>query len=255
MVQYTNFYENLTEAERRLKDTVVLYDGHPYYVLCITDHKGDGVFRVYLDKLGSDRAPAICRYDHIPNNWHDEPNMSRGKKMDIFIEDNPDSGILRKKMNSPLFNRFRPFPLGMMNRGIHAAYCERRPTRPFSSQGLSGGAIDGHHVVLRSSNEALSGISIDIFNPGFADMVLGNYPSLDECIDNLNNPEIENESVAFHRYFALIRGPIGVLFLVYKQDIIGYLPDGTKSNVFLGKRFIYTREVVGDLGLFGNIKY
>ena len=54
MASYLNFYETVTEANMRLRQTVVLYDNEPYHVLAISDHisKGEealkGEFRIYL---------------------------------------------------------------------------------------------------------------------------------------------------------------------------------------------------------------
>ena len=49
--KYPNFYENLSEANKRLHGTVVLYDGHPYYILAISNHFTDGIMRVYMEPL------------------------------------------------------------------------------------------------------------------------------------------------------------------------------------------------------------
>jgi hypothetical protein len=48
MQEHVNFYENIKEARMRLKGTIVLYEGIPYRVLAIADHKGP-VFRIYLN--------------------------------------------------------------------------------------------------------------------------------------------------------------------------------------------------------------
>jgi hypothetical protein len=46
------------------------------------------------------------------------------------MAEHPAAGILRKQMNSPLFNKFRPYPLGMCNtKGQRAYYLERQPNR------------------------------------------------------------------------------------------------------------------------------
>ena len=52
MEKNVNFYENLEEAQRRLRGTVVMYDGIPHYVLAITDHQSGGIFRVYMQDTG-----------------------------------------------------------------------------------------------------------------------------------------------------------------------------------------------------------
>src|SRR3546814_12211748 len=115
----------------RLVNTVVMYDNRPYYVLCSTDHKKDGIFRMYLDELYTERGAAISRIPGIPYEYNDgtPQHIERGKRMDNFLKDNPDCGIIRKNMDSPLFNRFRPFPLGMCNLNGETYFLCRSPTR------------------------------------------------------------------------------------------------------------------------------
>lgn len=252
MAAYVNFYETIKEAEMRLKGTVILYDGEPHYVLCICDHKADGIFRVYLDPIGQEGGLEVNKHHDTPIPYSGPWNPAyghRGQAMDKWMEDHPKSKILRKMMNSPSFNKFRPFPLGMMNYQGSVYYVERSPTRK-SEQGLTTSMIS-HSAVRLSNNKAYP--HVDTVSPEFREMVLGNYPSAAECLQNLKNPEKTNESAAFDRSFAFVRGPIDLLFLAYKQDIIGVLPSSSFSNVKLGKKFLYTREAVEGLGLFNAI--
>jgi hypothetical protein len=80
------------------------------------------------------------------------------------------------------------------------------------------------------------------------------YPSIDTCLSKMTDPKIANEAAAFHRYFALVRGPIGMLFLSYKGDIVGVLDNKNLSSVTVDREYKYTREVISDLQMFSNIK-
>jgi len=247
MKKHVNYYETLAEAVMRLDKTVVLYDGEPYFVLCITDHKGDGIFRMYLDPLNV----MYSQQEAVPYEWHDEPGSLRGDKMDKFLEKFPDCGIIRKMMNSPLFNRFQPFPLGMFNtpHGVH--YLERTPARS-TYQGLKERMVASTELRLDKVKEAGMG-RVSLVSPEFRSTILGLYPSFDECLTNLNDPDVTNTAVAFDREFVLHRGPMGIMFIGYKRDVVGFLPNSDRSLVTLGREFGHLREVVLALNIFDNV--
>jgi len=252
MAKHENFYENLKEAKMRLQDTVVMYDGEPHYVLSICDHKKDGVFRIYLDHLGNKNGMALNNYN-LPMNYIQEAPSSptHGDKWDEFIDKYPEAGVLRKMMNSPLFNNFRPFPLGMVNYKGETFFVERQPVRPSTHQGLTSSMLIQKPVTFIASPRN----GVEFYSPAMYDCIKGNYPSIEETIKSLTNPHCQNTAAAFHRNFALVRGPIGSLYLAYKSDIIGFLSDFSLNRVKLGKEFKYTKEVVEDLGVFKEIDY
>ncbi len=255
MPQFTNFFENLKEAHMRLKDTVVVYDGKPYYVLTICDHKPDGVFRIYLDDCTRPDGLAMNRHS-IPYEWYDEEDMSRGDKMDEWLEKYPDEGVIRKMMNSPKFSKFRPFPLGMCNNRGEVIYIERTPTR-YTQQGLTPQMLNYTHLTAAGPvNAGLRHAMIpNLFSFAFSQMVMGNYPDPKECIKNLCDPDISNSGMAFNRSFSFVRGPVGLLFLSYKQDVVGYMPNADLSCVTLASKFKHCKEVVSELELFEDIRF
>lgn len=250
MVNHPNFYESIAEAKMRLEHTVVLYDNEPYYVLCVENHKPDGIFRVYLDPLKE-----LWHSNHsVPYQWYDEPDMSRGKKMDQYLADTNNCTILRKHINSPLFKRFRPFPLGFVNDPLNkvAVFTERSPAR-HTQQGLTDAMIFTKGISLTESKPAL-GPKIAWYSDGVRDMIVGDYPSLQECFENLKNPEVVNQSSAFHRNFALVRGPLDTLFLAYKENVVGIFQGDSYKNVALpSKKYGYLKEAVQDLGVFETV--
>lgn len=246
---YKNFYETTKEANMRLRGTIILYDGIPYYVLGVSDHKSDGIFRIYLDNATD---LAMYKYDGIPQISNQDYN-AWGVRMDKFMETTPQANILRKQMNSPLFNRFRPFPLGMVNIEGTVAYTQRHPTRR-TEQGLTDTMLVSSRLSL-SGSRGDGGIRIPIFSKELMACIVGQYPSYVEVIENLYDPAVTNLGAAFHRDFAVLRGPLNVMFLAYKNDVIGVIDSNNIHSVRLDKKFVYCKEVVESLNLFSNIYF
>jgi len=251
MKEYKNFYEDIKEARKRVDNTVVMYDKVPHYVLCTTDHKSDGIFRVYMEPLGEDM---VVNKHEIPCNAYEGNTEVIGAQMDTFLNTPNSNGIIRKHMNSPLFDRFRPFPLGMCNHHGKTLYTQRQPSR-HTQQGLtaSGLIVVNINTDINNKPQGINGNTF-FFSNGFRDTINGTYMSGQECMENLLNPEIGNVSAAFHRDFAFCRGPMGLLFLNYKGEMIGYLTKDVKDTITLGSEFKYTKEAVSELGLFTEIK-
>lgn len=249
-VEYINFYENIMEANLRLQHSVVLYEDKPYYIWCITNHKSDGIFRVYMEPLNHPDGNVCNRvgptpYDHVDY-------VFRGEEMDKFMIKHPDSNLLRKHMNSPGFKKFRPFPLGMANSKGKAYFVERTPQR-HTQQGLTEQHIQLHQVSIEPKG-AVSRSAVPIFSAALSDTITGEYPSFKDCVINLRDPTVTNEAVGFDRNFALVRGPVGSLFLSYKTDIIGVLPNGDESSLRILKKFEHTKEVVALTSAFNHIE-
>lgn len=246
MANYRNFYETIQEAQSRIQRTVVLYDGQPVYIWTVQNHKGDGAFRVYISpiELVQNMPSGFPAPAYPPN------HPSLGEILDTWMTQNPDQTcIQRKKMDSPLFNKFRPFPLGMVNSGGSAYYIERAPQRPKMEQGLIPSALYETLVTAGSSGKT-SFQHVSLYSETFRDCILGKYPTPNEVLIKIKSGNFINESVAFNRYFALVKGPIDMLFLAYKGDVIGVLPYSNFDNLKLGKEFLYLKEAVNDLALF-----
>jgi len=245
MVKLANTFETIAEANMRLQNTLIKYENEVYYVLLCSDHKKDGIFRIYLDK--ADPSKGGLAVNTIPSIPYGGPPSVAGPAMDTWLDANPDKGIIRKMMNSPHFNNFRPFELGMVNYNDQVVYTERRPVR-HTQQGLLDSMIKSYGIILTANGT--KGYPISILNRQLWDTILGDYPSPETCLENLLNPEVVTKSVGFHRYFAFIKGPINTIFLVYKDSVIGFLPRSDFSEVRIGSDFAYTKEVVTNLNLF-----
>ena len=250
MVKHVNFYENVREAEIRLNNTIVMYDEEPCYILGLADHKDDGIIRAYLDPLRGDGSRMAMEMYSMPVTSHGYNSKDRGILMDQWLEtnDGKKSGVLRKMMNSPKFDRFRPFPLGNMNIDGMVAYLERRPTR-YTQQGLIESMISCRRVCVGDK----SGVGYSLFSKYMYDTIKGNYPSAQEALEGFNNDSIANEAVAFHRYFAFVRGPLGIVYLAYKNEIVGFTPDISVAEVRLGKEYSQLKETLEELNVFHKI--
>lgn len=258
MANHKNFFETIKEARMRLDGTMVLYAGEPYLVYWISDHKGDGVFRIYIYPSDLEaKPPAPGQSRHLPSlsdfSYLAEGNKELiGQKIDEWMEKNPNGHILRKSMDSSYFNKFRPFPLGMIN-GQIPVYVERHPTRR-SEQGLTANALD--ETVLKLSSSGGGGRRsgyVNISSTHFAEMVRGNYPTAQEVLDNLLDTKVVEYAAGFNRLFALIRGPVETIFLCYKGEVVGKLPFNNFETVQLRRECRHLVEVTQELNLFGHV--
>lgn len=209
---YPNFYETIEEASHRLNHTCVLYDGRPYLVVNIATHQ-DGIFRVYMKDFSLVAQQGADVYEEGPD-FDAYIGTDKAKKR----------GWLRKHINSPKFNRFRPFPLGFCNFNGNAFYLERTPTRA-RPQGLTTQGVVQSSISLNTDRDppipAPGGRPVMWGTPEMTDTILGNYPTYQACVNELRHPDNTNSSVAFSRDFALLKGPLNLLFVAYKTDAIG----------------------------------
>jgi hypothetical protein len=256
---YINFYENLNEARLRLLKNVVSYEGRAYYVLEIVDNP-DGKFRIYLDPVGPLYGCGRDKWTGFPQGG--TYNTTYAQELDKWIDNNPESGVLRRYMSSRGFNKYRPFPLGNMNKDGKVFYVERTPTRR-TDQGLRENSVLGALVTTTPPQEpsafkkafgnSNNYLSINLLTPEFADTVAGSYPSFEEVVTNLRDPRIANDGVAFSREFSVLRGPVDTLCLCFKADGVGLIDDN--NGLVLGRDYKYLYESVQELDVFSSIKF
>jgi hypothetical protein len=230
--EHLNFYENLKEAHIRLRNTVVMYDGEPYSVLAITDHMKDGIFRVYMQPIGGAPNPSdkyvLATIGNIPSE-----HSTLGPAIDKAMTDYKGHTVVRKQMNSPLFKKFRPFPLGMYNhKGAGCRYLERQPVRQ-THQGLTSAMIWDTEVTTSPRSDRMVKTMVNMQGESMRHCILGQYPTAPECLAAVLDPKIKNDAVGFHRQFAFALGPIDMVFLAYKGDIVGVLPHNDFYNRLL----------------------
>lgn len=171
-------YDSLEEAQNRLGQTIVTYEGRPVYVALVEPHP-DETMRLRITEWPFSGAP------------------------------------VRKKINSPAFNRFQTPPLGFANYfrdGLtHTSYCERIPARQ-RHQGLCANVFSGSSLVGHDLNWARFYTS-----DAFREMVMGEYPAWDDAVARL----VPNSSIAVDREFAVMMTPEGFVHFYYKRDVIG----------------------------------
>jgi hypothetical protein len=249
MVALPNFFENINEALMRLRSTIVLYEEKPYYIYTICGHKPDNIFRVYMTPLDQAKKelPSSCPISHKTLTSYEF-----GPAMDTWLNQNPTFPILRRMMNSPLFNKFRPFPLGMFNCKGETFYVERQPTRK-SEQGLIANMITTSVLGSLHPSPPTPGRPPNLFSEEFEDCILGRYPSPEEALAGLLSHTTLNNAVGFHRRFAFVKGPCETTFLQYKTQIIGVLPHNNLSVLYLDRESRHYLEVVEELNLFKYI--
>lgn len=252
MPEYKNgsFYENLQEALRRLQNTVVTYDGQPYTVIGITDHKPDKIFRVYGWPIDAKKG--------LPDEMYDwglgSPQWC--SLVDKYIDAKNGFPMIRKHINSPGFNRFRPFPLGMLNHEGRVKFWERAPLR-HSEQGLTRNAVSEHYLTLDKNNPYGGGgrnTSANLVGKHVADCITANHPSFEEVIKNLRDKDDATEGAAFHRNFAVLKAPMDVLYLAYKTEVIGLIGEGEKPGVLIGRQYKHYKEVVEETNVFSFLR-
>lgn len=262
MVKHANFYQTLSEARMRLRDTIVMYKNEPYWVMEVIEDPNDNKFRVYMDPLGKKYVGREAYPDWPVSMAYS--NSAYKDAVDSFIANTPECKIIRKFANSKHFNNFRPFPLGNMNVSGEVVYCERTPTRNMQ-QGMLPDAVTGTRVTVASSRTKnplnskytqgrLGDFAVECLTPEFYDMLMGSYPSYKEVVENLLNPEVLNVGCAFHREWSVMRGPVDMLCLCYQHQGIGLIDPDT-NNVRLGKEFSYLAESLEELNIFNDIQF
>lgn len=213
------FWTDHTQARERVGGTVVLYDGSPVYIDSISEpmDEADGIVRAHIRTCDPDRTAS------------------------------------RKRLDSPKFKRFRELPtLGWLNAAdplTGALFMYRRSVRT-RSHGLSranvnvlgfpsraAGLQPGGYV---ASLQAFGENSFDkyMYDRGFKDMHLGQYPSLGSILSAVQ----ECSAIAFTNRFCVVNDDLGVRWLFRDRNRVGIF--GGENSLFLLKKFIYLREEI-----------
>lgn len=249
--KFKNVYEDLQEAQKRLQRSIVKYKDDFYYVLKVLDHE-DGTYRVYMDELGHGdvgrgRLAGFPRVISNPFDFADEHYEKT--EMDKYLKRNPNSGFVRKAINSRHFGKFAPFPLGCINGDSgEVFYAERSPMRN-SAQGLLSNAPVIDKVTMY---DEFYESSYSVYSDQFLMMLKGEYPSYQEVVEKLRDPEVINKGAAFSREWSVLRGPIGMLMLCNKGCAVGVI-GVNNDTVTLDPEKEYLKESIEELGLFKTI--
>ncbi len=206
-------YERLEDARMRLRHTVVLYDGAPYYIREITTGTGDdGPYRVHADAL--------------PLSAADVRNAGRGEDADI-----------RKYISSKNFD-IAPFRMGFVNAKTGCFYVSRLPARQ-QKQGLGS-----ENVQMTTPLGQRIPFATLLTTPEVLAMVNGNYPNLKQALAALE----KMPSIAICRDVALVKDEVldCLVYVYHKTTKVGLLSD---NKAKLGKAFAYLNETISECGL------
>lgn len=205
-------YESIEDARMRLRGTVVLYSGEPFYVRDVqrAQSKEDGIFRV----IGS----------LLPVTGREEMAPAEGTEMKKFI-------------SSKNFD-IAAFRMGYVNSPKGAFYCTRLPNRQ-QKQGLSAETFSGKDNKGRAIPFTNFTATKEVLN-----MVKNDYPSFAVAQKALTKVP----AVAFSRDFCLERDEIlEEMHRVYHKGIqVGAVLDG---KLVLGKKFACLKESLEELGV------
>src|SRR6478735_3612405 len=132
-------FENQEEAEFRLSEGVVLWNGLLFYPRTIGYHDGEIIY--WGVRVGSD---GVLDRD------------LRSLVADQIVEGTPylceNKWLLGAKLTDPGFNEFEPFPIGYVYYQGMPTYCQRMPTR-MTTQSLTPHALVFSRLRLSLSEE------------------------------------------------------------------------------------------------------
>lgn len=198
-----------TDVEARLNHTIIRYDEEPVYVCNVNSSK---IFIQTLDEYvtGDSRIHRSLSFDDPLLDISSPPigyfNMSKEEAKRIFGDHNPDASKSR------------------------AGYCYRNPAKQWK-QGLRLG-----HLVTREPSQPdthfMGGYSLNFCKP-VREMILGEFPSVQEALFSLDSEEAE--SVAISREVALVRESTGAITVAIEGVGAGILLP-TQSKVYVQSR-------------------
>lgn len=213
------FWTDHRQAQERLNESVVMYDGKPAYIQ-----------RVYA-----------------PGDYEEDEHV-RAKV--IFSGEGKTEGK-RKRLDSPKWNRFRELPkLGFMyySAGNKTLFLERITTRS-RTHGLSSNntRISTFHTIPLTGSEYGISPSGDlrfsrvVLDKGFLASSQNEFPSLNNVLLNV----AENSALPYSRHFAVFRDSIGLRWLYRKTERIGFFSGADTLNL-LKKTSFYKEEIMND---------
>lgn len=210
------FWTDGIQAQERLGNTIILYDGNPCYVAGITGP--------------SPETPKIPR-------------------IVIRMVGVPKPVPLTKNLDDPLFERFRVLPkVGWMNYVSSPItgplFISRRPVAGSRLHGLANPntrvesfTTSGDSFYLEGGNYNIQTIMND---KGFVDMHRGEYPSLGAILANIK----EGTGIAYNRDFCVYRDAVGIRWLFHKTNKVGIFTGVDTLNLF--QKYSYLRETIMD---------
>jgi hypothetical protein len=198
-------YESLDEAQRRLLNTVVLYDGEPVYVVNVRN----------ID--ANDRAQGAVNKDIVRVEFQRLPVKA-------------DTPVERKYISSRKFD-FSPFKMGLLELDTGLHYLSRTTGRQ-QQQGLSDGNLSVTNIGESYWDKRIQNMVAD---KSLYNTIKGIYRSFNEVVEDR-----KDTGSAFSRSFSLLHDKdIGLSFFFHKNKRCGYIKD---QRIILGPNFKYLSE-------------
>lgn len=181
--------------------------------------------------MWDDQHDAQMRVYDTVIRYHGEPMYVDEVDDELFIHAEPlKDGLPRVKAH--VKNRgwnFKPVPTGYMNVDFGAVFVARYPCRKWK-QGLHRDNVVTipHRWGFRAIRRA-----------EFRNVVLNKYPTWEECYQILSNHDLPYEAMAFHRLYAVEKDPLGLMYLMYRGERIGWFQD---DKPMLGLEYNFLKE-------------
>lgn len=205
-------FDTKEEAEQKLYDTVVMFDGNPVHITGVTtrDNKPSlGYYKI------CEKNPTSSFTDIDDPNW-DFKNLGGRLGYTDVVFDGRKQAVYTRRV--PVRKAHRTQGLGYNNVKID-------PLRDFKKLGLRGMSLNFGHLLTQ---------------PGFKSTLKKQFKSLNEAKSALEKDE-ELLSTSFDKNLALRRSPLGFIFLDYKGKEVGYTEDCHTFRV--PKEFRYLDEL------------
>lgn len=177
--------------------------------------------RIPVNDLAQKLDSTICRYKG-------HPYLIRvdGTSLHLYSLTNTKNRLFVISYTDDDFD-IAGLPLGYMQSGDYVPYLSRSPLRR-TKQGL-----DARALKIRNNNRNNNpGTTVNslLYSQGFVDMILNQYPSLNDCITTIRGKWMEdpssNASIAVSRNVCLSIDKVGIVKVYYKTDYVGWIePD------------------------------
>lgn len=201
-------FDTVEQAQLRLNETVVLYDGRP----CIANH--------FAARRDDDR---------------DTPVGPGNITCRVTFLDNTTPPLTAVRLNDPAWG-FHNLRLGFVNAGNKAIWVSRLP-RTTTRWGIDPRNLRAQVVGSTTGNGNATRLSFH----AIGDALLGAYPTWAQALRLLG--QNGTHSVAFSRHFALLKDRWDMIFLYYKSVRIAYSEDGGET-FRLTETYNYLREII-----------
>lgn len=201
-------FDTVEQAQMRLSDTVVMFDGKP----CV------------VQRLGTNR---------------DDPTGNVGPQnitCNVIFLDGLTPSLEGVRLNDARWG-FHDLRLGFVNSNRTAVWVSRLP-RTTTRWGIDIRNLRSELLAeAGGQTQNVTRITASLLVP----TLMNHYPTWTEVLHRLNNTR--TSSIAFSRHFALLKDPWDMLFLYYKTVRIAYSEDGGET-FRLTETYRYLREII-----------